>query len=130
MSAWISLITLLTLVLMFATGVIVGAARGKYQIKAPAISGHPVFERAYRVQMNTIEQVLLFLPALWLAYSYGYAKLAAIVGAIWLLARSGYIITYLRDPTQRGLPFTVALICTATLMGLAGFGIVSRLFAG
>ncbi|MCB1561529.1 MAG: MAPEG family protein [Xanthomonadales bacterium] len=129
MSAWISLITLLTLLLMFATGIIVGRARGQYQVKAPATSGHPMFERAYRVQMNTLEQVLLFLPALWLAHSYGYGAIAAIVGAIWLLARTGYIITYLRDPAQRGLPFTVALICTATLMGLAGFGIASRLFS-
>ncbi|MEZ5465613.1 MAG: MAPEG family protein [Lysobacteraceae bacterium] len=129
MSAWISLITLLTLLLMFATAVIVGAARGKYQVKAPAMTGHPAFERAYRVQMNTVEQVLLFLPALWLAHGHGYTKVAAIVGAIWLLARVGYIVTYLRDPAQRGLPFVVALIGTATLMGLAGFGIVSRLFS-
>ena len=130
MSAWISLITLLTLVLMFATGVIVGAARGKYQIKAPAVSGHPIFERAYRVQMNTLEQVLLFLPSLWLAHGYGYTNVAAIIGAIWLLARTGYIITYLRDPAQRGLPFTVSILCSAILMGLGGFGIIMRLISG
>lgn len=130
MSTLIALITLLTLVLMFATGVIVAQARGRYQVRAPAVSGHPLFERAYRVQMNTIEQVLLFLPSLWLAHGHGYTRVAAIVGAVWLLARTGYVITYLRDPAKRGLSFTVALICTATLMGLAGFGIVSRLFAG
>ena len=130
MSAWISLITLLTLVLMFATGVIVAQARGKYQIKAPAIGGHPIFERAYRVQMNTLEQVLLFLPALWLAHGYGYTNVAAIIGAIWLLARVGYVITYLRDPNQRGLPFSIGILCSAALMGIAGFGIASRLIAG
>ena len=61
-----SLITLLTVLLMLGLTFNVGRARGKYQVKAPAISGHELFERAYRIQLNTIESVLMFLPALWL----------------------------------------------------------------
>ena len=62
-----ALVTLLTILLLFGTTVMTGRARGKYGIKAPATSGHPLYERAYRVQMNTIENSVLFLPTLWLA---------------------------------------------------------------
>jgi uncharacterized MAPEG superfamily protein len=89
-----------------------------------------MFERAYRVQMNTQEQVLLFLPSLWLAHSYGFSKSAAIIGGIWILARIGYVITYLRDPATRSVPFTAALVCTMALMGMAGWKIVQSALAG
>jgi glutathione S-transferase len=59
-----SFITLLTVLLMLGLTFNVGRARGKYQVKAPAVSGHELFERAYRIQLNTIESVLMFLPAL------------------------------------------------------------------
>ena len=66
-----ALVTLLTVLLMFGTATAVGFARGKYGIKAPATSGHPAFERAFRVQMNTLEATMMFLPLLWLAAHYG-----------------------------------------------------------
>jgi len=127
MNHWIALITLATLLLMAATTGIVGAARGKYGIKAPATSGHPAFERAYRVQMNTLEQSFLFLPALWIAASYGFANYGAIIGAVWVLARIGYVTTYLQDPARRGLPFTAAIICSTALIVLGAWGVIRAL---
>ncbi len=64
---WPSLITWLTLLLLIGVACHVAWARGKYKIAAPATTGDPGFERAYRVQMNTLENTLVFLPALWLA---------------------------------------------------------------
>ena len=65
--AWVDIVGLLSVVQLFVFGVLVGRARGRYGVAAPATSGHPVFERYYRVQMNTVESLIVFLPALWLA---------------------------------------------------------------
>lgn len=82
-----SLITLLAVALMFWTSLNVGKARVKYEVKAPATSGHEMFDRAYRVQMNTIESAMLLLPSMWI-----YAALigdlgAGVSGAIWIVGR-------------------------------------------
>ena len=61
------LVVLLNVLLLFATGLVVAGARGRYGLKAPATTGHPGFERAFRVQMNTLEHTVVFLPTLWLA---------------------------------------------------------------
>ena len=60
-----ALITLMAIALMFWTAIGVGRARVKYEVKAPATSGNDMFDRAYRVQMNTMESALMMLPALW-----------------------------------------------------------------
>ena len=65
-----SLITLLICILMLVTGFNVGRARGRYGIKAPAVTGHEMFERAYRIQMNTLENAALLLPALWVSAGF------------------------------------------------------------
>ena len=75
-----ALVTLLTVLLQFGTMYAVGKARGKYGIAAPAVAGHPAFERAYRVQMNTLENTVMFLPVLWLAANYGFTGWAGLIG--------------------------------------------------
>ena len=59
-----ALVTLLICLLLFGTAANVGRARGLYGIKAPAVTGHEMFERAYRIQMNTLENAVLVLPTL------------------------------------------------------------------
>ena len=81
---------------------VAGHARGRYGIQAPATIGHEGFERAYRVQMNTIEQTVMFLPTLWLAGRYGFAGWAGIAGLVWLVGRVWYGVGYLRAPGARG----------------------------
>ena len=77
-----SLVTLLILVLMFATGLNVARARGRYGIKAPAVTGHEMFERAYRIQMNTLENSAILLPALWLYAGFIGDRGAAAMGLV------------------------------------------------
>ncbi len=67
---WAALVTVGVIVLLFAVSWNVGRARGKYGIQPPATSGHPAFDRAFRVQMNTLENAVAFLPALWLFAMY------------------------------------------------------------
>jgi glutathione S-transferase len=118
-----SFITLLTVLLLFAVTFNVGRARGQYQIKAPAIFGHELFERAYRIQLNTIENVLMFLPALWLYAIYIGDKGAGDSGVIWLIARIWYAISYQINPAKRGPGFLISILVIAGLWAGAAYGI-------
>lgn len=125
-----ALVTLLTVLLQFATMFAVGRAREKYAIKAPAISGHPAFERAYRVQMNTLEATVMFLPALWLAARYGHPLWAGVAGLVWLAGRSWYMLAYLQDAGKRGPGFMLGMLGWGAVVVLAGIGLGRALFAG
>ena len=124
-----ALVTLLTVLLLFATAAMVGAARGRYGIKAPATTGNADFERVFRVQMNTQEGALAFLPALWLAASYGSALWAGVIGLVWLVARVWYAVAYTRDAARRGPAFGVGVLALLALLVLAGIGLVRTAMA-
>jgi len=85
MSPWTSLITALTLLLYLVITINVGRARAKYKVAPPQMTGDANFERVLRVQQNTLEQVVLFIPGLWLFSSYVNPLWGAIIGAIWLI---------------------------------------------
>ena len=120
----VDLITLLALLQFFAFGALVGRARGRFGVKAPAIVGHEMFERAYRVQMNTMELLVLFLPALYLAAKHWSASYAAVAGAVYLVGRVLYWRAYMRSPDSRSFGFAVSMgpilvLIVASLVGLA-----------
>ena len=126
-----ALVTLLTVLLLSGTVWVVGRAREKYAIKAPAVTGHPVFERAYRVQMNTLEQTVLFLPTLWLAATHGFGGLwAGIAGLVWLVGRVWYAAAYLKDPAKRGPGFGVSMLGWIALLIMACIGVVRAMTLG
>jgi glutathione S-transferase len=118
-----ALVTLLTMLLLFGCMVAVGLARTRYGVEAPAISGEPGFERAWRVQMNTLENTVMFLPALWLATHYGFPLWAGVIGLVWLLGRAWYALSYLKDARRRGPGFMLSMLAWAALMALAAWGI-------
>jgi len=118
-----ALVTLLTVLLLFGTMWAVGRARGKYDIKAPAVSGDPAFERAYRVQMNTLESTVMFLPTLWLAANYGFSGWAGVAGLIWLVGRVWYALAYLKEAGKRGPGFVVGMIGWAAALVMACIGV-------
>ncbi|GLQ90391.1 MAPEG family protein [Dyella flagellata] len=119
-----ALVALLTILLQFGTMFATGWARGKYRIEAPATTGHPAFERAYRVQMNTLESSMMFLPTLWLAVHYGYVLWAGIAGLVWILGRVWYALAYLGNASKRGPGYMVGMFGWAALlvMGVIGLG--------
>ena len=110
------IVTLLALLVYLWTGMRVGAARGKYEVKAPAVTGAPEFERTYRAQMNTLEWLPLFLVSLWLFAFYWNGKVAAAIGLVWVLARIYYAVSYARDPSSRGPGFIVQALCTMVML--------------
>lgn len=124
---WPALVTLAALALCFATVWQVGKARVNYGIRAPATAGHEMFERAFRVQMNTLENTVIFLPALWLAAWFVDARIATGLGAVWLAGRIWYALAYLRDPRRRGGGFALAYAAWGGLMLVASFGVLRGL---
>jgi glutathione S-transferase len=120
--AWTELITLLALLEYLAFAMMVGKARATYGVKAPAITGHEMFERAYRVQMNTLELLVLFLPALWLANKYWSSTWTAGLGALFLIGRIVYARAYVRDPASRSAGFGLSILPTLVLLVMALLG--------
>ena len=126
---WPALVTLAALTLCFTNALMVGNARVKYKIKAPATTGHEMFERAYRVQMNTLENTVIFLPALWLGAGFFSAWIASALGVVWLVGRLWYAAAYVRDPKTRGTGFGLAYAAWGGLMLVAAWGVIRGLLA-
>jgi len=122
-----ALVVLLTVLLLFGVMCVVGRARMKHGIKAPATSGHPGFERAYRVQMNTLEGTVMFLPTLWLAVHYGFAGWAGIAGLFWIVGRVWYAAGYLKDAARREGGFILSMLAWAAVLVMAVVGVVRAL---
>ena len=119
--------TLLALLLYFATFMNAGWARGKYGVKAPATTGNEYFERAYRVQMNTLEQLAFFLPSMWL-YALVLNDIgAAVGGVIWVIGRLIYALAYAKNPSSRGLGYGISFLAAVGLFLGAAYGVVKAL---
>jgi uncharacterized MAPEG superfamily protein len=123
-------VTILIVLFYAATFIQVGRQRGKYGVKAPSVSGPPEFERAYRVQMNTLEQMGLLLPLFWVAtlYPVAPAMVVPLLGLGWIIGRILYMGAYLRDPAKRGPGMAIGLLCTLALLILAIAGVVKTSF--
>lgn len=127
---WVILIMLLAVLQSIVFGGMVGWARGKYQVPAPAISGNEIFERYFRVHYNTNEQLLVFLPSLWFFATLVSSTWAAILGAVYLAGRIIYAMGYIRDPKAREIGFTMSLVPTFVLLLGSLYGVIRALLAG
>lgn len=97
-------------------GMLVGKARGQYGVRAPACSGHEIFDRHFRVQQNTLESLLLFYPGLYLFASHVSPLGAAVLGVVFMIGRQLYAVTYVKDPAKRGSGFLIAMLATMILL--------------
>ncbi len=119
-----ALVTCLAILFYFLTSVQVAKARATFGIKAPAISGNPDFERVFRVQMNTLEWLPIFLPALWLFAIYVSDAIAAVLGLVWIAGRILYLIGYSRAANKRGPGFGIQA-SAAILLWLGAIGAIT-----
>ena len=121
----VAIVTSLILVQYMVFGMLVGRARGKYGIKAPAISGDPVFERHFRAHQNSLEQMMATIPALWMFAYYVHAEIAALLGIAYLIGRSMYYRAYVAEPAKRGPGFGIGYLVIIVLIlgGLVGAGL-------
>ena len=122
----VALITGLALLQFIYFGFRVGMARGKYRIKAPETTGHDVFERIYRVHYNTMEQLIVFLPALWGFAWYIDVDWAFWSGLVFVVARGYYAFSYTRNPDSRGPAVMVSSLVMWGLLIGALYGAASR----
>ena len=125
-----ALVTCLAILFYFYTGIGVARARTACGIKAPAISGSPDFERVFRVQMNTLEWMPIFLPSLWLFAIYISDPIAAGVGVVWIIGRIVYMIGYTEAVPKRSPGFLIQSLAVAVLLFGALGAIVWRMVHG
>ena len=126
--AYVDIVTALAVLQFMVFGFKVGAARGRYGVKAPAVSGHEVFERYFRVQQNTLEQLVAFLPGLYLFSHYYNPVWAAAIGVVYLAGREIYSASYVSDPAKRGPGFAMTFVAVVVLVGGGAVGAVRSLF--
>jgi uncharacterized membrane protein YecN with MAPEG domain len=124
---YVALVTLLLIAQFLTFTMLVGAARAKSGLKAPAVTGDENFERAYRVQVNTLEQLVMTLPALWLSAWYFDALVAALLGLAFFLGRVLYRAGYVKDPAKRGAGFGIGFLATLGLILTALWGVITAL---
>lgn len=111
-----SIITLLSLLVYLVLIINVGRARGKYNVQPPATTGDPNFERALRVQQNMLEQLILFLPSLWL-FSFYVAELwGTVLGGFWIVGRILYAYGYYQAAEKRRLGFAISSLSGIVLL--------------
>ncbi len=115
-SAWPSLVTVTALIVYFVLTANVGRARAKYKVTPPQMSGEPNFERVVRVQQNTLEQLVIFLPALWLFAEFVSPIWAAGVGAAWIVGRIAYAWGYYQAAEKRTIGFGISSLATLILL--------------
>ena len=127
---WVDVVGLLAVIQLVVFGVLVGRARGTYGIAAPATTGHPVFERYYRVQMNTVETLLAFLPGLWLGAKYWSPTYAALLGVVYLIGRIVYLKTYVHEPKSRSVGFAMSMLPALVLLIAALIGAIRMALRG
>ena len=124
----LQLVSLLALMLYFVLTFKVGRARKKFGVPAPATTGNTDFERYYRVQMNTLEHMVVFLPAMWsFAYTWAAPNFGAALGGVWIVGRIIYAAGYYNDTKKRRPGFLIAIFATLFLLLGAFIGVVKHL---
>ena len=124
----VTIVVVLALIQFIGFGILVGRARGKYGVDAPATSGDPIFERYYRVHMNTLEQLIVFLPAIFLYSRLGNPAIAAGLGLVYIVGRLVYLRSYIADPKSRGIGFGMTFLPTVFMVVASGVLAVMNLF--
>jgi hypothetical protein len=125
---YVDIVTALAILQFIVFGFRVGSARGKYGVKAPAVSGHETFERHFRVHMNTLESLVALLPGLYLFARYFSPLIAAALGVVYLIGRELYAYTYVKDPAKREVGYGMTFLPIVILIAGGLIGAVRALW--
>jgi glutathione S-transferase len=125
---YVHIVTALAVLQFVVFGYRVGVARERYGVKAPAVTGNEIFERLFRVQMNTLEQLIVLLPGLFLFARYFSPYVAAALGVVYVLGRELYAFTYVRDPSKRSVGYGLTFLPMVILVLGGLYGAVRALF--
>ena len=122
--AYVQLVILLALLEFLLFGFGVGRARTRYKVPAPAMSGHEVFDRYFRAHMNSLEQLVVFLPSIWLFARYVNAWAAVGLGVLFIIGRALYFRGYVQAAESRHAGFLLSAIPNVTLLIGALIGVL------
>ena len=125
-----ALATLIAMAIFIWTMMLVSRARTRLGIPAPACTGNEEFERTFRVQMNTLEQLVLLLPALWLCAIWVGEIYAGLGGLVWCIGRVIYVASYIRDPKSRTIGFFLTFVPTVVMMAADAIRVVQFMLLG
>ena len=125
--AFVAIVIVLALLQYFVFALLVGKARAKYKVDAPAVTGDPVFERYYRVHQNTLEMIVMFIPALVIFSKWMSPEIGAGIGVVYLVGRTLYLRAYVSDPASRGLGFGLSILPVLVLLIGGGAGAILAL---
>ncbi len=123
----VSLVTVLLLLEYFVFVIMTGAARVKGGVDAPAVAGDELFERTLRVQQNTLEQLIIVLPTMWIFAQTVSPMWAAILGAAFFVGRILYCISYRKEPGKRAAGFLIGMLATLALLVGSLIGAIQNL---
>lgn len=123
----VALVALVAMALYVYMSVLVGQARVRFNVPAPAITGHPDFERVYRVQVNTLETLPVFLACLYIFAAFVNGWLAAILGTVWIAGRYIYMQGYIKAADSRSLGFSIQGVAVIVLLAGSFLGVIWHL---
>lgn len=126
--AYVTVIVMLALVEYLYFMVAVGSARGRTGVQAPATSGDPEFERFFRVHQNTLEQLIVFIPAVYATAFYANELYAIVAGVLFLIGRAMYFLAYSKDAEKRGPGAIVTMVANVALVAGGMVGAVLQIF--
>jgi len=117
-----AIVTIIALLQFMYFGIKVGQQRQKHDVKAPSVTGHSDYERANRIHQNTMEQLVVVLPAMWIFGNFFNPLYAAGLGAVFIIARFIYQAAYMKEPAGRSPGFAIGFLATAAMLlgGLIG----------
>ena len=113
---FVYVVVILALIEYLYFGIMTGKARAQYEVEAPATTGNPVFERTLRVQQNTLEQLIVFLPSIFIFAEKISPLIAALVGIAFIVGRALYSVSYVADPSKRTVGFLIGFAANAILL--------------
>jgi len=119
---WIAIVIVCALIQYTAFGIAVGKARSEFGVAAPAITGHPEFERTMRAHQNTLENLVVFVPAISIFGAYVSEPIGALVGVVWIIGRFVYFRGYVADAPKRAPGVLITVLCNAVLAIGGGIG--------
>ncbi len=125
----VALVTLLLIIEYIFFTAMVGKARVQGSVEAPAMTGDETFERASRVQVNTLEQLIVTIPAMWICATYFRVDVAAIMGVIFFVGRLIYRSAYMKEPAKRGPGVGIGFLANIIMVLGGAWGAVSQLLA-
>jgi glutathione S-transferase len=127
---WVQGVVVIALLQLIVFSWLVGRARGRYGVKAPATTGHEMFERYNRAHLNSLEQIVVFVPAIFLFANFFDPRIAAALGLLYVIGRSLYFIAYVRAPGSRALGFGIGSFAVFCLLAGSLVGVVIHLARG